>query len=497
MKNIFNDLFIFEMANNHQGDVEHGIAIIEAMANIARKSNIKAAVKLQYRQLDTFIHPAYRNDKNAKHIGRFLSTELKKEQFKKLLDKIKEEGMLTMVTPFDEESVDVIEEHNVDIIKIASCSAEDWPLLSKITETDKPIIASTGGVELGKIDNLVSFLSNRKKEFAIMHCVGIYPTPDDKLNLRLIERLKKRYPKVPIGYSGHEAPENYLAVQVATSFGAELYERHVGVPTDTIKLNAYSMNPKQVSKWVDAQKSAKIVAGQCEKIIMPEEQESLLTLKRGVFVNKKIQKGQAITSNDVFFAMPCQEKQLTSGEFGRVRARYFATKNYEANDAVYESSEIDNYYKIRQIIHEAKGIIAESGIVLNNSVEVEISHHYGLERFYKFGCIILNLVNREYCKKIIMVFAGQHHPEQKHLKKEETFHVLQGVLVITLNGISKTLEKGDIVTIERGVVHSFYSEKGAIFEEISSTHYRNDSYYTDTLISEQDPMSRKTILKNF
>ena len=69
------------MANNHQGDVNHGINIIKEMGKIAKKHNIKAAVKLQYRQLDSFIHPDFRNDTKAKHISRFLSTELKQDQF--------------------------------------------------------------------------------------------------------------------------------------------------------------------------------------------------------------------------------------------------------------------------------------------------------------------------------------------------------------------------------------------------------------------------------
>ena len=52
-------LFVFEMANNHQGDVEHGLRIISEMGQIAGRHGIKAAVKLQYRDLDTFIHPDY------------------------------------------------------------------------------------------------------------------------------------------------------------------------------------------------------------------------------------------------------------------------------------------------------------------------------------------------------------------------------------------------------------------------------------------------------
>ena len=74
MSSIFDELFIFEMANSHQGDVEHGKDIIRAMGRIARKYNIKAAVKLQYRNLDNFIHPDYVGRTDVKHIPRFLCT---------------------------------------------------------------------------------------------------------------------------------------------------------------------------------------------------------------------------------------------------------------------------------------------------------------------------------------------------------------------------------------------------------------------------------------
>jgi sialic acid synthase SpsE/D-lyxose ketol-isomerase len=500
MKNqdkLFEDLFIFEMANNHQGSVDHGINIIKAMGELARKHKINAAVKLQYRQLDTFIHPEFRNDTKAKHISRFLSTELTKDQFLQLVNAIKAEGMHSMCTPFDEESVGVILEHKIDIIKIASCSADDWPLLAKIVSTNKPIIASTGGLSLFEIDNLVTYLSHRDSNFAVLHCVGIYPSPNNVLNLNFISKLNNRYPEVTIGYSGHEAPDNYDVIKVAISKGAAIYERHVGLPTDTVVLNGYSMNPTETDKWIQAALITKEIAGNNDKSITKEESDSLLSLKRGVFAKRNIKKGATLKAEDVFFAMPCKEGQLNSSEFGRVRASYKASKDYKVNESIFESSEVDAYYKMRKIIHEAKGMMSEAGVVLNEKAEIEISHHYGIEKFNEFGILIVNLINREYCKKIIVVFPGQHHPEQHHIKKEETFHVLNGELGVSLNGIKSIAKKGSILTVERGVKHAFWSENGAIIEEVSTTHYRNDSFYTDPKINELDPMQRKTILEDF
>ena len=149
---IFDGLFIFEMANSHQGSVEHGIDIIREMGKIARKYNIKAAVKLQYRDLETFVHSDYKNREDVKHIPRFMSTKLNYDQFSQLVEAVRAEGMIAMATPFDETGVDWCMDQGLDIIKIASCSALDWPLLTKAAESKQPLIISTGGKTLSDID---------------------------------------------------------------------------------------------------------------------------------------------------------------------------------------------------------------------------------------------------------------------------------------------------------------------------------------------------------
>jgi N-acetylneuraminate synthase len=498
MHELFKDLFIMEMANNHQGDVAHGEAIIREMASVRQKYNVNAGVKFQYRQLDTFIHPDYRNNKEAKHISRFLSTELSEADYRRMVETTRNEGLVTICTPFDEASVDLIVEHGIEIIKVASCSADDWPLLNKIVKADKPVIASTGGLTLSQIDNLVSFLSHRATQpFAILHCVGIYPSPNGVLHLNFLEKLIRRYPGVTIGYSGHEAPDNTDVVKIAVAKGARILERHVGLPTDTVTLNAYSMNPAQVEKWVAAALEAQEICGENEKVMTQAEQDSLLSLKRGVFARHDLKIGQIITPNDVFFAMPCAEGQLTSGEFGRYRARFVAAKDYKAREGVFESSQPDLYIQIRQIIHQAKGMLTEAGIMLGKDYEVELSHHYGLEHFPQTGCLIVNVLNREYCKKLILVLPGQENPRHKHQRKEETFQLLYGDLTVDLEGRKVVMQPGDTQLVERGTWHSFRSTQGAIFEEISTTHYRNDSIYQDDRIAALDPMQRKTVLDEF
>lgn len=496
-KNMFSELFIFEMANSHQGSVEHGIDIIKAMSKIARKYNIKAAVKLQYRNLDTFIHPDYKERKDVNHIPRFVSTRLNYDQFAQLVDTIHEEGLIAMSTPFDEDGVDWCMDQGVDIIKVASCSALDWPLLTKVALSGKPVILSTGGKILSDIDKLYNFFSHKGCEFAFLHCIAEYPAPFERLQLDFIERMKKRYPDVTIGYSGHEDPNDNVVPMLAIAKGAKILERHVGLPTETIKLNAYSMNPEQADAWVRAALQAQDICTtkkENDKYVSQEEIDSLQSLMRGVYLKKVVKAGEEITRDDVFFAMPCGSKQMTSGEFieGLV-----ASRDYNVNDELHEKRPITDINLVRSVVHDAKGMLYEAGIALGNDFEVELSHHYGMRHFRQTGAIIINVINREYCKKLIIVLPGQKHPVHAHEQKEETFQLLYGDLILNLDGVERVLKPGDIQTILRGEKHSFTSLKGAIFEEISTTHIKNDSYYEDGRIKSLDPIERKTLLKRW
>ena len=496
---IFKDLFIFEMANSHQGSVEHGKDIIREMGKIARKYNIKAAVKLQYRDLDTFVHPDFKDRTDVKHIPRFMSTRLTYEQFSELVNCVREEGMLTMSTPFDETGVDWCMDQGLDIIKVASCSSLDWPLLMKIEETRKPVIISTGGKTLSDIDKIYNYFVHRKANFAFLHCVAEYPAPIESLQLDFITRMRKRYANIPIGYSGHENPDDNSVPMVAIAKGATILERHVGLPTETITLNAYSMNPEQADRWVQAALNASKMCSMRKedgsKYISQSEIDSLRSLMRGVYAKHDIKTGDVLTEEDVFYAMPMQDKQLFSGDF---KEGMVASIDYKMNDKIVEQPKLTGVGIVRNAVHDAKGMLYEAGIALGNDFEVELSHHYGMKHFRQTGAIIINIINREYCKKYLIVLPGQFHPSHAHKVKEETFQVLYGDLNVQIEGqAERHLQPGDMQTVMRGEYHSFSSVDGAIFEEVSTQHMKSDSYYKDPKINSADPMERKTFLKKW
>ncbi len=89
MNEVLDNLYVFEMANNHQGDVEHGLRIVEAVARIARTHKIKAGVKLQFRALDSFIHPDFKGREDVAHLPRFESTRLGQDDFRRITEAIR------------------------------------------------------------------------------------------------------------------------------------------------------------------------------------------------------------------------------------------------------------------------------------------------------------------------------------------------------------------------------------------------------------------------
>lgn len=494
---LFNDLFIFEMANSHQGSIEHGLNIIRAMGKITRENNIRAAVKLQYRDLETFIHKDFKGRTDVKHIKRFEETRLTEADFDILVQAVKDEGMVTMSTPFDEAGVDWCLNQGIDIIKIASCSSMDWPLMEKAAGAQKPLIVSLGGKSISDIDKIYNFLTHRNCKFAFMHCVAEYPVPNEHVQLDFIDRLRKRYNDIPIGYSGHENPEDTIIPMLAVAKGTKIFERHVGLPTETISLNAYSMNPEQAAGWVQAILRAKeicLLKREGERYISQAEVDSLHSLMRGVYARTSLKKGDILKKEDVYFAMPCQENQMSCEEFmeGMVLER-----SYDEDAPLYEKRVIKDSNIARGVIHDAKGLLYEAGIALGNEYEVELSHHYGMRNFRQFGAIIISIINRKYCKKLIIVLPNQKHPSHMHKVKEETFQVLYGELDCVVGNETKRLKAGDVLTVCPNEMHSFSSLTGAVFEEISTTHIVGDSYYEDSRIANMDIMERKTIIENW
>lgn len=317
---IFEELFVLEMANNHLGDVQRGLKIIDDYSQVVRFNNVRAAIKLQLRDVDTFIHRDFLHRHDIRYVKKTLDTRLKPEEFATLVKAIREASCIPMATTFDEQSVDFCCELGIPILKIASSDCNDWILIEKIAKTKKPVIVSTGGSSLKDIDDLVTFFSNRHIPLAINHCVSLYPSEDSEIELNQIDFLRNRYPNHVIGFSTHEYHDWTSSMLMAYAKGARTFERHVDIQTQGVTVSPYCSLPEQVDTWFKAFHKAKRMCGPpgTQKRLPPQKEIAYLdALLRGVYAKRDLPVGHQLQDADLYLAIPLQQGQISCRELMR------------------------------------------------------------------------------------------------------------------------------------------------------------------------------------
>ena len=316
-RNIFENLFVLEMTNNHQGKLERGLEIVREHSRVVRFNNVRAAIKLQFRDLDSFVHKDFRDRSDIRYVRRVQETRLRKEDYAVLAQAILKSGCIPMATPFDEKSVDWCVEMKMPIIKIASADSNDWMLLERIAKVKKPCIISFGGTPLKDMDDAVTFFENRDIPLAINHCVAAYPHEDSESELAQIDFLKSRYPGHTIGYSSHEHHDWSMSVAIAYAKGARTFERHIDINSDGFLVAPYSSLPEQIDAWFRAfHKAVEFcgTAGNNRKIFLKKETDYLDTYIRGVYAKRDLKAGELITDEDIYMAIPLQKGQISTRE---------------------------------------------------------------------------------------------------------------------------------------------------------------------------------------
>jgi len=498
-------LVIFELANNHMGSISHARLIIQKYYELSKKfkNKIDFAIKFQYRDSKTFIHKTF-YDSNDKHVLRFKSTFLSREQWKNII-KFSKNKFKLICTPFDEISVTNVVKDKFDFLKIASCSATDWPLVEFIAKkaSNKKMICSLGGLTADEISRVISFFSNKKINIKFLYCVAKYPTSAKELNLKYFNELHELYPNKVEGISLHEDPGESLSGAIGYAMGSNIFEKHIGISKGSIKLNKYSVGLNQMNSWLENLNNSIDQVGSIknrDKNILIEK-EQLKGFQRGVYLkeNKTKEKGEQLKFSDVSFNFPAQKGQLRANNFSKFTDFTTKRKIKSGEKILAKDLNISNERrKVIEIRDKIRELTSRAKLIVPKFSRIEISHHYGFKSFYKFGLCMITVVNKSYCKKYLFMFKNQVHPAQYHKQKEETFIILFGkiFLKITYKGkiIKKIMNPGDTFTIKTGMIHEFttLSPHGGVIEEISSESIKTDSYYIDKTISKNK--NRKTFV---
>lgn len=237
---------VAEIGINHNGDID----LAKRLISVAVAAGCDA-VKFQKRTVEVVYTPEELAKPRESPFGLTngdlkYGLEFEREEFEEIDAFCKSVKMLWFASPWDERSVDFLEEFHLPVYKIASASLTDDNLLKHIRRTGKPIILSTGMSSYQEIDHAVNVLG--KDELVLMHTTSTYPSNYDELNLRAIPAMAARY-GIPVGYSGHETgiPTSVCAV----ALGACCVERHITLDRASWGSDqAASLEPNGLSRLV-------------------------------------------------------------------------------------------------------------------------------------------------------------------------------------------------------------------------------------------------------
>jgi N-acetylneuraminate synthase len=302
-------LVIAEVSANHNNSIKNTLKLIEQAAKIGVE-----AIKFQTFNLDDMTLNLSKkefliknNFKNKDWNRRSLYNLYKEAQFPfewhhEAFQKAKSLGMLCFSSVFDEKSIDFLEKLNVPAYKVASLECLHFPLIKKLCETKKPLIISTGTLNLTEIDELINFLKKNKcKKFVILHCVTQYPTEPKNVNLKTISYLKKKY-KCLVGFSDHTSGIGSSINSVG--FGSNIIEKHFHIPSKSKSLDhQFSLDPTEMKIMIKEVNNAWYSIGRI-KTKLSNSEIFYKRYRRSIYASKDIKKNTKFNQQNIKIIRP-------------------------------------------------------------------------------------------------------------------------------------------------------------------------------------------------
>ena len=299
---------IAEAGVNHNGSIELAYELIdvasESGADAVKFQTFKAenlvsknAEKAEYQKQTT--------DASESQFDMIKRLELDIDAHKKLIDYCQEKDIMFLSTPFDHESIDLLNELQLQIFKIPSGEITNLPYLRHIGLLNKKVFLSTGMSNLQEAGDALTVLINSgtlKENITVLHANTMYPTPMEDVNLNAMQTIHKEF-GVAVGYSDHT-----LGIEVdiaAVAMGASIIEKHFTLDKamDGPDHKA-SLEPDELKAMVSAIRNIEKALGGYEKKPSPSESINIDVARKSIVANQIIKKGELLSKKNITIKRP-------------------------------------------------------------------------------------------------------------------------------------------------------------------------------------------------
>jgi N,N'-diacetyllegionaminate synthase len=297
---------IAEAGVNHNGSLDLALQLVDAA-----KASGANAVKFQTFRADQLAtrgahKAAYQERTTAESETQFemlQRLELGAVAHRRIIEHCRESGIQFLSSPFDIQSVDLLDSLNVSLYKVPSGEITNLPFLRHVAEKGKPIILSTGMSTLGEVEEAIQVLRDAgAKQLTLLHCVTEYPAPYGEVNLRAMQTLKLAF-GLPVGYSDHTSG---IEISIAaTALGAEMIEKHFTLDRSLPGPDhAASLEPEELKDMVTAIRNVEAALGSGIKEPAPCELPNISVARKSIVAAKSLPAGHRLEAEDLEIKRP-------------------------------------------------------------------------------------------------------------------------------------------------------------------------------------------------
>ena len=305
----YKTFIIAEAGVNHNGSLELAKKLIDVAAEVgadavkfqafkAEKSISIYAQKAEYQKQTT--------DASESQLDMVRKLELDENAHKELFAYSRSRGIQFLSSPFDLDSIDLLNKLGLEIFKIPSGEITNLPYMRKIGSLRKKIIISTGMADLGEIEDALNVLmeaGTERENITVLHCNTEYPTPFEDVNLRAMLTIKAAFPGIQIGYSDHTCGIEVPIAAVA--MGATVIEKHFTLDKNMEGPDhRASLEPAELKAMIQAIRNTEKAIGSGIKKPSPSELKNKPIARKSIVASRDIMKGEVFTEKNITVKRP-------------------------------------------------------------------------------------------------------------------------------------------------------------------------------------------------